>query len=205
MSSNIVYPQGRVELTIVANESVAVYSKGDVNVSRKQGFPNHPEIVSALTPLLGAAVGGAHAVYGPYTTGATIIIEPGAAEAFYETGVAPVVQFGYNVQDIQPAPVAVDVTGAVSAAAMLTGIVTSSTAAAVAGTIPTGTVMDAASEFAINDSFEWSVINTGPNTFTVTAAATHTIVGAAAVATATSGRFRTRKTAANTFVTYRVA
>ncbi len=65
--------------------------------------------------------------------------------------------------------------------------------------------MDAAAEFADDDSFDWSVINTGPNTFTVTAATDHTIVGAAAVATATSGLFRTRKTAANTFVTYRVA
>lgn len=205
MSSYVVYPQGRVELTIAANESVAVYSKSDVTVSRKVGSPNHPDAISVLTPVLGSAVGGAHSVYGPYTSGATIIIEAGAAEAYYETGVAPIAQAGYNLQDIQPTPVAVDVTGAVSATAMLTGIVTSSTAAAVAGTIPTGTVMDAASEFAVNDSFEWSVINTGGNTFTVTAATGHTIVGAAAVVTATSGRFRTRKTAANTFVTYRIA
>ena len=44
----------------------------------------------------------------------------------------------------------------------------------------------------------------GANAFTVTAATGHTIVGAAAVANSTSGRFRTRKTAANTFVTYRI-
>jgi hypothetical protein len=106
---------------------------------------------------------------------------------------------------IQGAPVAVDVTGAVSAAAIMGGLVTSSTAAAVAGTIPTGTVMDAASTFGVGDSFNWSVINTGPNTFTVTAASGHTIVGAAAVATATTGNFRTRKTAANTFISYRIA
>jgi uncharacterized protein YaiE (UPF0345 family) len=74
----------------------------------------------------------------------------------------------------------------------------------VAATLDTGTVTDAALTMAVDDSFDWSVINTGPNTFTVTAAAGHTIVGAAAVATATSARFRTRKTAANTFVTYRI-
>jgi hypothetical protein len=65
--------------------------------------------------------------------------------------------------------------------------------------------MDAAAQMAIGDSVDWTVINTGPNTFTVTAATGHTIVGAAAVATATSGWFRTRKTAADTFITYRLS
>ncbi len=32
----------------------------------------------------------------------------------------------------------------------------------------------------------------------------HTVVGAGAVATATSGLFRTRKSAASTFITYRI-
>jgi hypothetical protein len=49
------------------------------------------------------------------------------------------------------------------------------------------------------------VINTGGNTFTVTAATGHTIVGVAAVVTVTSGNFRTRKTAADTFITYRMS
>ena len=96
-------------------------------------------------------------------------------------------------------------TGALTAAMILSGIVTSTTAAAVAGTLPTGAVLDAASEFAIGDSFDWSVIATGANAFTVTAAATgHTVVGTAAVATVTSGAWRTRKTAAETFVSYRI-
>jgi hypothetical protein len=38
----------------------------------------------------------------------------------------------------------------------------------------------------------------------VTASAGHTVVGVGAVATVTSGVFRTRKTAADTFVSYRV-
>jgi hypothetical protein len=65
-------------------------------------------------------------------------------------------------------------------------------------------VLDAASEFAIGDSFDWSVINTGPDSFTVTAATDHTIVGVAAVATLTSVMWRSRKTAANVFVSYRI-
>jgi hypothetical protein len=89
---------------------------------------------------------------------------------------------------------------------ILSGILTSTTAAAVAGTLPTGAVLDAASEFAIGDSFDWSVIATGANAFTVTAAASgHTIVGVGAVATVTSAIWRTRKTAADTFVSYRLS
>ena len=100
---------------------------------------------------------------------------------------------------------AVNTTGAVSAAAILGGIVTSTTAAAVAGTVPTGTVMDAATEWAIGDSVDWCVINTGnTNDFTVTAATAHTLVGVAVVQENSTGLFRTRKTAANTFVTYRI-
>ena len=66
--------------------------------------------------------------------------------------------------------------------------------------------MDAALEMEIGESFDWSAINTGAaNAFTVTAAASgHTVVGAGAVALSSSGTFRTRKTAADTFVTYRL-
>lgn len=39
----------------------------------------------------------------------------------------------------------------------------------------------------------------------VVAAAGHTIVGSGVVATVTSGHFRTVKTAANTFITYRLS
>jgi hypothetical protein len=60
----------------------------------------------------------------------------------------------------------------------------------------------------INESFDWSLITLAAFALTVTAGASgHTIVGAAATA-ATSGsaaRWRTRKTAADTFVSYRIA
>jgi hypothetical protein len=110
---------------------------------------------------------------------------------------------------MQPAPTAVNATATLTIAQLLTTIITSTTAAAVTATLPTGTLTDAGvmnGASAANDSFDWYVINTGGNTFTVAAAASgHTIVGAAAVATGTSAHFRTRKTAANTFVTYRIA
>ena len=196
--SQIIYANGTATITIPATESVAVYTKGVATVYRNVGYPNVPSTQDLLSD-----VDNTEAVFGAYSAGAEIVIEAGADEVLYEIGVAPRVQSQLQAQN-QAVPVAVDATGAVSAAAMLGGIVTSA-AATVAGTIPTGTVMDAASEFAIGDSFDWSVIKVGANAFTVTAATGHTIVGVAVVATATSALFRTKKTAANTFVTYRLA
>jgi hypothetical protein len=104
----------------------------------------------------------------------------------------------------QGAPGVLNVTGTLTAAMIAAGIVTSTTAAAVVATLDTGAILDAALEMEIGESFDWSVIATGANAFTVTASAGHTVVGVGAVATVTSGVFRTRKTAADTFVTYRV-
>ena len=108
------------------------------------------------------------------------------------------------LKKVVTAPVAVDATAIMTIAQLLSGIITSSTAAAVTATLPTGTLSDAAGETQVDEGFEWAVINTGPNAFTVQASTGHTLVGAGAVAAGTSGRFVTRKTATNTFVTYRV-
>jgi hypothetical protein len=196
--SNRITATGNATITIPATESIAVYTKGKATVSRVVGYPNVPDTKDVI-----GTVNNEQTVFGAYASGATIEIDAGASEVLYEVGVSPLVK-ELLAEQVQDDPVAVNVTGAVSALAMMGGIVTSTTAAAVAGTVPTGTVMDAASEFAINDSFDWSVIATGANAFTVTAAAGHTLVGNAVVATVTSGLFRTRKTAANTFVTYRI-
>lgn len=197
----ICYPHGTVTVTIPATESIAVatFGQSSAQVYRELGYPNYPAQLSLL-----GVVENEQTVFGSYTSGATIIIQAGADPVYYEVGVAPVVKLYYDHQ-LQGDPVAVNTTGAVSAAAIMGGIVTSSTAAAVAGTIPTGAVMDASSDWAIGESVDWCIINTGPNTFTVTAATGHTIVGTATVATVVSARFRTRKTAADTFITYRMA
>ena len=195
----IIYSQGRVEVTVPATESIAVFTKGEAKVYRVVGYPNVPETIS----LLGTVTDG-QTVYGAYAAGATIIIEAGAAGAEYAVGVNPICDSVLQAK-VQGDPGVLNATGALTAAMMQAGIVTSTTAAAVTATVPTGTVMDAAVDFAIGDSFDWSAIATGANAFTVTAAADHTLVGSGVVATVTSGHFRTRKTAANTFVTYRLA
>lgn len=195
--SNVISPTGNTSITIPATESIAVYTRGKATVFQIVGHPDIPDTKDNI-----GTVNNEQTVFGPYASGATIEIDAGSWDVLYEVGVSPQVQDLLATQ-VQATPVAVDVTGAVTALAMLGGIVTSA-AATVAGTVPTGTVMDASSEFAINDSFDWSVIKLGALDFTVTAAAGHTLVGVAVVSTVTSGLFRTRKTAANTFVTYRI-
>lgn len=110
----------------------------------------------------------------------------------------------------QPTPTAKTADATLTVAELLTRIVTATKASAVALTLPTGTLTDAGffgGLAKVNDSFEWAVINLGSSSgaVTMTAGTDHTYVGAAVVAISTSARFRTVKTAANTFVTYRVA
>lgn len=199
--SGTILSHGRVEVPVPAGSSIAVCSSGIASVFLKGKFANYPD---TLAPI-GQVSGGIQQVFGPYTNGATIVIDAAAAGAEYAVGVNPACnQSALKVVQI-PAPGALNTTGALTAALMTSGIITSTTAAAVTGTLPTGTVMNAAIDLAVNDSFGWYAINTGSNTFTVSAATAHTIVGNAVVDATSSGHFRTRKTAAGTFVTYRVS
>jgi hypothetical protein len=106
----------------------------------------------------------------------------------------------------QAAPATVNTTATITAANLKTGIITSTSAAATNMTLPTGTDTEAGfSGIYTNMTFEWSVINTGPSLVTVLNGSDHTITGSGAVATLTTGRFATRRTAANTFVSYRIS
>lgn len=196
-ANQIVFPNGSKTVTLAANESIAVQSVGKCQVFRNVGYPNVP----STKTLLGTVSNG-ETVFGPYTSGASITIEPGATQAAYSIGLSPVVLAQRSAQT-QDTPGVLNATGALTAAMMLSGIVTSTTAAAVAGTVPTGTVLDTEIEdLPVNGSFDWSVITTGANAFTVTAATGHTLVGNMVVAAGKAGRFRTRKTATATYVTY---
>ena len=119
----------------------------------------------------------------------------------------------------QPTPTAETTAVTLTIAKLLTGIITAThTAGATqAYTLPTGALTDAWPAFGINDYFDWYLINlsaAAADTVTVTAAATgHTIVGNPIVQSAhsstggvmgNSAGFRTRKTAAATFVSYRI-
>jgi len=123
------------------------------------------------------------------------------------------------VSKTQGAPNAQTVAATLTIANLLTGIVTGthSAGATAAYTLPTGTLVDAGLTFANDESFDWVLINLSAaavDTITLTAGADHTIVGNPIVQSAhastggvygNSAQFRTRKTAANTYVTYRIA
>lgn len=198
--SNRLPANGLVELTIAAADRVAIWSRAPVKVYQQLGVPNFPSTFSLIQDVAAKTEYRSSA----FATGAVIRIEADAADVFYAVGVTAVITENIG-QRAQPAPGVLNSTGTLTAAMIAAGIVTSTTAAAVTATLDTGAVMDAALEMDIGESFDWSAIATGANAFTVTAAASgHTVVGAGAVATGTSGTFRTRKTAADTFITYRL-
>lgn len=198
MSYNIVFTQGTATVSVPAGEKIVVQSYSPTSVFQEVGYPNFPETNDLLSVVENTTYTSA-----AFTNATNVIIQAGASGATYAVGTEPVISDDGKYQR-QGTPGVLNATGALTSAMILSGIVTTTSAAAVVATLPTGTVLDAASEFAIGDSFDWSVINTGPDTFTVTAATDHTIVGVAAVATVTSASWRTRKTAANVFVSYRI-
>ena len=205
MASFFVLPFGTsVDITIPAGESLAVACQGQAQVWRKTGFPNYPE----TTTLIGNVVNG-QTVFGPYTPSATLIVEAsGGVNAFYEVGTAPQVQTGRLISGVQADPLNIADGGSMlhTPGGMLGGLVTATPTAGRNIQLPTGAAMDLASTFAINDFFDWSVITLAAFALTTTVNTGHTLVGSGATA-ATSGfpaRFRTRKTAADTFVTYRI-
>jgi hypothetical protein len=120
---------------------------------------------------------------------------------------------------VQVTPIAETVAVTLTAAELLTGLVTGTHAAGAtaAYTLPTGTLLDAAGAFLVDEYFDWTLINlsaAAADTITVTAGADHTVVGTMICQSAHSStglvhgnalRLRTRKTAANTFVSYRLA
>lgn len=108
---------------------------------------------------------------------------------------------------VQVTPGTLNATGTLTAALMLTGLVTSTAGAAVTATLDLATAMDTAfgANAPNNTSFDFTVIDTGGNAFTVTASAGWSTVGAMAVAANTSGRFRARKTGAGAWTIYRIS
>ena len=110
----------------------------------------------------------------------------------------------------QPTPITKAATATLTIAELLAEIIVTSGTVAISLTLPTGTLSESGitlPNLSIDGCFDWCIINTGTSTgaITLVAGTAHTIVGAAVTAIGTSSQWRTRKTAANTFVTYRIA
>jgi hypothetical protein len=115
-----------------------------------------------------------------------------------------------NLFVAQPTPSAINASATLTIAQLLTRIITTNSATAVAFTLPTGTLTDAGilnGQLLVNQSFDWNIINTGSSAgaITVSGGTNNTLVGSGTIAIVTSATFRTVKTATNTFTTYRVA
>lgn len=201
MSDSYIAPQGTAEVSIPANESIALASITETQVFKVVGFPNYPEQNDLESTFTG------YKVLGPYTAATTLIIEAGAAEVTYQIGVAPVV----SGVAYQGAPTSQNTTATLSTAQVMSGLVTSThaTGATITLTLPNGADMDLASQFDVNEYFDWVVINNasgaGDTVTIANAASGNNVSGPAVIAISTSAIMRTRKTAADTFVTYRIA
>ena len=206
MASSVIPVNGNnPSITVPANGSIAVFTQGQAQVSRVLGFPNYPN----QTALLGTVTNG-QTVFGPFTAGATIVVESvGSQPVFFEVGTAPSVsQLRLNAQ-VQGTPIVIADGGAMAFAAgdLLSGIVTATPTAGRNIQLPTGTALENVSQFSVNDSIDWTLITLAAFALTITVNTGHTIVGTAATGAASgnAARFRTRKTAVNTFETYRLA
>jgi len=196
MSVSKVYPNGIASVTVAASDKLVVKSLGgEVKV-----YITSDVVGMAPVKYLSFTVAdGATTTTAAYSVATAVEIQAGAGGAEYAAGTE-----GGLLKDTQAAPNALNTTGAITAAMLIGGILTSTTAAAVTGTPITGAELDAAVQMSVDDSFDLSIIATGANAFTLDVSSGITIVGTAVVATVTSGLFRFRKTAANTFVAYRI-
>lgn len=195
--TTFVYPNGQVTLTVPAGSRLALFSDNFAQVLQNQSYANVPISENQI-----AYINNAFYTSSVFSSATSLTIVAGASPVYYEIGTDATVKFVRGAV-VQGSTNAVNATATLTPTNIYSGIITSSTAAAVTATLPTGAVMELSSTFAVADAFDWSVINTGANAFTVAAAASgHTVVGNMVVAAGKAARFRTAKTADQTFVTY---
>jgi hypothetical protein len=203
MSYNIVFTQGTATVSVPAGEKIVVQSYSPTSVFQEVGYPNFPETNDLLSVVENTTYTSA-----AFTNATTVIIQAGASGANYAVGVAPVISDDGNWQ-LQGAPADIADGGSMiaTAANVLTGIVTSTLTQARNLQLPTGANLDLATEWAIGEAFDCTFMTLGAFVMTITVNTGVTIVGAATTA-ATAGstaRFRLRKTAADTFIAYRIS
>lgn len=189
-----VVAKSSVEVAVPSGQSILVFCQDQASVYHRVGETNNP---------LGTVTSGSQ-TFGPFASGATIVIDSGEYLAWYSVGVSPVMRemIGYR---IQRAPIAINSSGAIPLSTLISGVINANAGLlGLTGTLPTGAVIDAASDFRVDDAFDWYVISIGLGTYNIGASAGHTIVGASGVGSTQSAHFRTRKSAANTFVTMRI-
>lgn len=185
--------QSSKRISVPSGESIAVFTQDSANISSD---------VAGVITLLGTVTSGQQ-MFGPFGSATLIVIDSGAASVHYSFGAAPILRELIR-QHIQRAPIAINAASAIPMSALANGVITSNSLLGITCTLPTGAQVEAARFFSMDDSFDWTVIAAGLFGFTVGASAGHTIIGSASVGSGSSGIFRTRKIALNTYITYRL-
>lgn len=191
---DIVMARSSARISVPSAESITIFTQDSAVVSQ--------DVAGVPTPI--GTVTGASQTFGPFASGATIIIDTAALPVMYAVGSVPILRQTMGHM-IQRAPIAIDAASAIPPRALANGIITSNSLLGITCTLPTGTEIDRMSDFRMDDAFEWCVIAAGLFGFTVGASAGHTIVGPAVVGSGSAGYFRTRKTGTATFVSYRIS
>ena len=202
MSYNVIFTQGTATVTVPAGEKIAVQAFSPASVFQLVGFPSFPDSQELLTTVQGTTY-----VSPAFTNATSVTIQAGASGALYAVGVAPTISNNGNWQPQgAPANIADGASMIATAANVLTSIITATPTEARNIQLPTGANLDLATEWAVDDSFDFSVITLAAFALTLTVNAGVTIVGSPATGAGAgaSARFRLRKTADNTFVVYRV-
>jgi hypothetical protein len=190
------------DVVVPASGIVTAFSRGAFSV-QVQNNPNAnvPPVWSILAQV------PANTVYtsSAFTAGAVIRIDAsGGQEVSFDVGTAPGPLLGRatTVQGVVSS--AVNTSATLTRTQMAGGHITSTTAAAVTATLPTGAVLDAQGVQDVAEGFYWIVQNTGgTNAITVATAANNVLSGSGAVAANSSGQFFTLKTGVGTYVTLR--
>jgi hypothetical protein len=204
MSDMIIFSQGTATVVVPAGERIAVQSLSSALMFQQVGFPQMPNSQTLL-----ATVENGTYTSPVFTNGATLVIQANASDVYYTVGVAPVINNNNGSWQLQPSPanIADSASMIMLASDVMSGIITATPTAARNVQFPLGTNLELATDWAIDESIDFTIITLAAFALTVTVNTGVTIVGSPATA-ATAGstaRFRLRKTALNTFVAYRVA
>ena len=205
--------------TAVGGAAGAVTITGGVGGATANAAASAGGAGSSITATAGAG-GAASAGTGAGGAGGDIVLVPGAGGTS-AGGLAgkpgAIIHRSIHNYFKCPTPTALgDTAPTLTAAQMLSGIITGAPTTGRSWTLPTGTEMDAgvSAAMAADDAFELNIINLSSGAddiITLVAGSGFTIVGkltleaADALTNDMRGRFIVRKTAANTFVLYRVA
>lgn len=83
--ATIIYSNGSAEVTVAANEKIAVFSNSPVTLSQRVGYPNFPNSWDHIE----TTDAGEQYVSSAFSAETVVRVEASAADAFYETGSAP--------------------------------------------------------------------------------------------------------------------